>query len=313
MIETVAAIVVTYNRKELLIECLEGLRTQSRPLDRIFIIDNASTDGTSELLRERGFMADSRFEYVCMQGNTGGAGGFHAGVKRAFEAGYDCFWLMDDDVEPYSEGLESLLKYRKDSGCVHGRRRNPDGSAFPWGDRFHPSTVTMTQIGDPLFTMNQEVQEINVGCFEGMLIGREVVAKIGFPDPEFFIGMDDTFYGYLASHVTRVLYVNVFSLRRKRSLALTSSGGWRRRTLCRLSPLALYYAHRNRFLIARTLGNHSLPFALASLRTLVRSLLREFIVFRSAAGGSSVLRGFRDGIRLMSRTSDESNDFVMRD
>ncbi|MCD6105633.1 MAG: glycosyltransferase, partial [Thermosipho sp. (in: Bacteria)] len=42
--ETVCAVVVTYNRKELLLECLEALRKQTRPLDAIYLIDNASTD-----------------------------------------------------------------------------------------------------------------------------------------------------------------------------------------------------------------------------------------------------------------------------
>ena len=49
----VSAVVVTFNRKELLIECLEALRRQTRPLDALYIIDNASTDGTEELLEGR--------------------------------------------------------------------------------------------------------------------------------------------------------------------------------------------------------------------------------------------------------------------
>ena len=93
--ETVCAVVVTYNRKELLIECLEALENQSRPVDAIYIVDNASTDGTSELLLEKNYLGDlpskelkENFEetiqkgntvihYLRMSKNTGGAGGFH--------------------------------------------------------------------------------------------------------------------------------------------------------------------------------------------------------------------------------------------
>jgi len=48
--ETVCAVVVTYNRKELLLECLEAIRKQTRPVQGIYLIDNASTDGTPKLL-----------------------------------------------------------------------------------------------------------------------------------------------------------------------------------------------------------------------------------------------------------------------
>ena len=46
MPETVAAVVVTFNRSRLLLECLQALLTQTRPIDRIILVDNASTDGT---------------------------------------------------------------------------------------------------------------------------------------------------------------------------------------------------------------------------------------------------------------------------
>ena len=54
--DTICAVVVTYNRKELLIECLESLKEQSRTLDAILIIDNASTDGTPEILLKNGYI-----------------------------------------------------------------------------------------------------------------------------------------------------------------------------------------------------------------------------------------------------------------
>ncbi|MEM1988368.1 MAG: glycosyltransferase [Candidatus Woesearchaeota archaeon] len=50
--ETGCAIVVTFNRKDLLLKCLESLRNQTKSLDAIYIIDNASIDGTPELLKE---------------------------------------------------------------------------------------------------------------------------------------------------------------------------------------------------------------------------------------------------------------------
>ncbi len=103
--DTTCAVVVTYNRKELLIECLESLIEQSRTLDAILIIDNASTDGTPELLLKNRYIdhlppmdLQEPYEltsnknqipihYIRMHINTGGAGGFHEGLKRAYDTG----------------------------------------------------------------------------------------------------------------------------------------------------------------------------------------------------------------------------------
>lgn len=98
---TVCAVVVTYNRKNLLLECLEAIRRQTRPVDAIYIIDNASTDGTPEVLKENGYIPElppfnlsEPYEiehkisnlvdgnpinvfYVRMYENTGSAGGFY--------------------------------------------------------------------------------------------------------------------------------------------------------------------------------------------------------------------------------------------
>ena len=79
----VSAVVVTRNRRALLVECLAALATQSRPPDRIIVVDNASTDGTVELLKER----YPEVEVLVLASNQGGAGGFHEGIRAAHAAG----------------------------------------------------------------------------------------------------------------------------------------------------------------------------------------------------------------------------------
>jgi GT2 family glycosyltransferase len=105
----VCAAVVTYNRKVLLVECLDALLRQTHSLARIFVIDNASTDGTQELLRERGLLDEERLEYVLLEHNSGGAGGYARAVEVSRELDVDWIWLMDDDAEPAPETLERLL------------------------------------------------------------------------------------------------------------------------------------------------------------------------------------------------------------
>lgn len=72
---SIAAVVVTHNRKIMLVDCLRAVFSQSQPLDRVFIIDNASTDGTRAFLESEGFLSDLRCVYIRLEVNEGGAGG----------------------------------------------------------------------------------------------------------------------------------------------------------------------------------------------------------------------------------------------
>lgn len=292
---SVAAVVVTYNRKHLLLECLAGLLSQTVLPDRIYVIDNASTDGTAESLEGAGYFANPLVRYVQLDSNRGGAGGFSAGLQIAFNDGFDWFWLMDDDVEPYPDGLAQLLAFRNVSGCIHGRRRNPDGTTVTGIECFSERTVTTKRIPDPLFLVNSHAQPINTGCFEGMLIAREVVSQIGFPDADFFITWDDTYYGYLASRVTTVLYVNAFTLQRKLPVGVVRSWLFEPRLL--QSPLALFYSHRNRWLIAKKLGVCCWPFWTASVTFLLRALFREIVLVRSTSRAAAIVKGVCSGMR----------------
>jgi GT2 family glycosyltransferase len=106
---SVVALVVTYNRRDLLVGCLEGALGQTRPPQRLFLVDNASTDGTPELLRERGLLDRPDVTYVRLDENLGSSGGFAEGVRLAREPESDWLWLMDDDSAPEPDVLERLL------------------------------------------------------------------------------------------------------------------------------------------------------------------------------------------------------------
>jgi rhamnopyranosyl-N-acetylglucosaminyl-diphospho-decaprenol beta-1,3/1,4-galactofuranosyltransferase len=202
---SVAAVVVTFNRKELLCECLDALLAQTCPLSLILLVDNASTDGTAEFLAEKGYLENGAVDYVRLPVNSGGAGGFHEGVKRAYEAGFEWLWLMDDDVEPMPEALEKMLSYANVSQCIQGCKIFRDGQSEDW-ERW----ANIDDSGRR--TASREPQAIDyisaqTGCFEGMLIHRQIVSKIGFPDKRFFVGGDDVAYGYLAHKHTQVIYI----------------------------------------------------------------------------------------------------------
>jgi rhamnopyranosyl-N-acetylglucosaminyl-diphospho-decaprenol beta-1,3/1,4-galactofuranosyltransferase len=200
----VAAVVVTYNRKQLLCECIDALLAQSSSVTRIVLIDNASTDGTAELLSEKGYFESEILDYTRMPVNTGGAGGFHEGVRRAYEQGYDWLWLMDDDVEPVPHALCTMLSYSNVSECIQACKVFKDGESEGW-----ESWASIDESGRRTTSVEQNADYIvaETGCFEGMLINRRIVSEIGFPDRRFFIGGDDVAYGYLASRHTQVIYI----------------------------------------------------------------------------------------------------------
>ena len=223
---TLCAVVVTYNRKKLLIECLEALENQSRPLDAIYIVDNASTDGTPELLLEKGYLRElpefelkENFEktlkkgnviihYLKMHENTGGAGGFHEGVKNAYKKGYDWIWIMDDDTEPEKKSLKLLCEHLNEKNSVLcGTVKDPTGQIQTSNRGSYvnlkddPTKGFYLSLRDPkrLEPLSKEdykkkYMEIDFASFVGVLINRKAVDKIGYPKKEFFIYHDDVEY-----------------------------------------------------------------------------------------------------------------------
>ncbi|MDT0186393.1 glycosyltransferase family 2 protein [Microbacterium sp. ARD31] len=198
--ETVAVVVVTHNRAELLDRLLDGLAAQTRRPDAVVVVDNASTDGTAALLASR---SDLPLQ-VITQDNLGGAGGFHAGVRAAYDAGWDRVWLVDDDVLPAPGCLEALMSVDED--CLIAVREDLTGAlvekaAVEFDLRnplaIHPKRATVDAVYPDRASMPPLVEVQNV-AFEGFMARRSVVEEIGFPDPAFFIFYDDAEYAVRA-------------------------------------------------------------------------------------------------------------------
>ncbi|RYJ04080.1 MAG: glycosyltransferase [Actinomycetales bacterium] len=117
--ESVAVVVVTYNRADLLERMLVGLAALERLPDAVLVVDNASTDHTSDVLAAA---TNPGLEVIRPDDNLGGAGGFHLGVRTAYAAGYDRIWLMDDDVVPAPDCLTVLLA--QDEDCLAAVRED---------------------------------------------------------------------------------------------------------------------------------------------------------------------------------------------
>ena len=204
----VCAVVVTFNRKSMLRTCLLTLLQQQRPADQIVIVDNASSDGTPEFLASE--FPD--IPVLRLQSNTGGAGGFHAGMRWAYERNFEWMWLMDDDVEMEPGALKVMLDHSDVGDFIHSRKTMTDGPHI-WESVWNVSTCTpVTLEKDVSFANGKTWIPVSYGNFEGPLVHRKVVDRIGFPDARYFIGGDDTIYGFLASFHVSVIYINQFGV-----------------------------------------------------------------------------------------------------
>jgi len=129
---------------------------------------------------------------VIHQANLGGAGGFHTGIKTAYEKGYDWIWCMDDDGLPHIDALEQLLKYEKKSDGILNSLvvSKSDADELVFGLEDYTNKIFYTKVSE---TKNQ-VSIDGGNFFNGTLIHKNTISKVGLPNPLFFIYGDDLEY-----------------------------------------------------------------------------------------------------------------------
>ena len=191
---TIAAVVVTYNRKGLLLECLDCLQKQNfsdtpqaseTKLD-ILVIDNASTDGTAETLKP--LAKQEQIHYFNTGSNLGGAGGFNYGMRKAVELDYDYVWVMDDDCMPHEDTLQEFLKadaqLNGQYGYLSSVCRWTDGSICTMTTQRHPLTKNITDF-------SPELQPCTLASFVSLFVPTRIIKELGLPIKDFFIWSDD--------------------------------------------------------------------------------------------------------------------------
>jgi rhamnopyranosyl-N-acetylglucosaminyl-diphospho-decaprenol beta-1,3/1,4-galactofuranosyltransferase len=288
--DRVCAVVVTYNRREMLVECLRALQAQTRAPDEILVVDNASTDGSPDLVR-------SEFPDVTLDAreqNTGGAGGFVAGIRKAYDLGVDWLWLMDDDTIATPTALQALLEplpaLRADGVrpvLMMSKVVWTDGTLHPMNTprpetRRRPEAVDAAQRGLLL---------IRTGSFASILIHREGVDQHGFPHAEYFIWNDDFEYTarLLRGGIGYLVPASLVEHRTKTKYTPSHELGPR-----------FYYEVRNKLLMLRGdawTPKEKLDFVQSHART-----IWDFLRANPHRGQALaiVLRGLRDG--LLGRT-----------
>lgn len=187
----VVAVVVTYNRKDLLKKCLEKLLSQKDISCDVIVVDNASTDGTGEMINLQFDRAE--IIYKNTGSNLGGAGGFQYGVRQAVVLGYEYIWIMDDDTLPEEDALIELIN----AGNKVGGKWGYLSSIAHWTDG---SICRMNIQKKTIFRhikkhdYQSDIIPIIMCSFVSLMVRADVVKAIGLPIGEYFIWTDDYEY-----------------------------------------------------------------------------------------------------------------------
>lgn len=191
----ICAVVVTFNRKELLINCLNAINQQTYKPHTVLIVDNASTDGTKDFVMENEYYNVEKngidYKYLLLPNNQGGAGGFYNGMKTAYESleQFDAVWVMDDDGVPSMKCLSELQKYLDKSSFISPLVCNIEKhSEMAFG------TLKETNIDKVNALYPTGIVKNHANPFNGILFKRDLMDKIGFPKKEMFIWGDENEY-----------------------------------------------------------------------------------------------------------------------
>lgn len=195
----ILASVVTYNRCHLLSRCLDYVMAQTRPPDDILVINNSSTDSTTDMLSRRNIS-------FITQPNSGSAGGWKSAIHHLLTHRYDAIWLMDDDGFPSIYALEQLEKSCSSGvACVSSvvvKENDPNTFVFPYptlSSTHEPKLFSFPRKIGTLTSLRQSTRSDQypyVHLFNGALISRQSIEQIGNVRDDFYIAGDELDYLY---------------------------------------------------------------------------------------------------------------------
>jgi GT2 family glycosyltransferase len=194
----IAVVLVTYNREDCLHKALECYDKQTRQPDLLLVVDNASTDGTSQFLDQWQTEPQKCNVHVLhMTSNTGGAGGFAAGLKFLNESDYDWALVADDDAYAEHDVLEKLCEAAQrhsDASAVCSSVINEGRIDTRHRSNWQVSPLRARAVAVPEEVYSEEESKVDILTFVGAFINLSVSRQIGIPEESFFIYYDDMEY-----------------------------------------------------------------------------------------------------------------------
>ncbi len=237
----VAMIVLTWNQRDLTLDCLASLAKMHYPADclELIVSDNGSSDGTAQAIRER----YPQVTVIENGENLGFVEGNNVGVRYALDHGADYVMLLNNDTVVDAAMLTALLEVAESDqeiGIVGPKMLYfdpPDviwcaGNSIDWDQGGLIRLQADQRDTEEADERPREVDYVT-GC--GICLRREVVEQVGMLDPRFFIYYEESDWCLRAHRAGwRVLYVPQACLWHKVSAAMGTA-----------SPATDYYMARN--------------------------------------------------------------------
>jgi GT2 family glycosyltransferase len=198
VIGDIHALVVTYNRRELVLRSLDALLHQTHPLTSIIVIDNGGSDGTGEAIRALA-VNEPTIDYVRVENNLGAAGGFNHGMDYAFGARkLDWVWIMDDDVIPSETSLAVLVEayehnfqHPEEVGFLVSQLVDGEGRA----NNVPTVDTRPRQVGECArwgLYLDQGIVAVRSAALTALLMPRTTYQSFGNLNPDFVVWGEDT-------------------------------------------------------------------------------------------------------------------------
>jgi GT2 family glycosyltransferase len=188
-----SVVIVTYNRIDLLQECISYINSQAVAANHIIIVNNASTDGTATYLDS--IKSNNVIIVKHLNENTGGAGGFYEALKIA--ASFDDDWvaIIDDDAMLDANFMTQIKKASENNPFIHAFA----GAVYQEGkiDTQHRQMIKRPGFFGkriPEFNYEKSYFDCKFASFCGLVIRTSLIKQIGLPRKEYFIWNDDIEY-----------------------------------------------------------------------------------------------------------------------
>ena len=207
-------VIVTYNRLELLKECIEAINNQKKQFDSVVIVDNASTDGTKDYLQ--GY--EKKYHIIYEENNGGGAKGFKDGVEYTYKnISTDWILLIADDAildSSYLENISQFVSANREYKAVSGTVKTEGKIDITHRKRLK-SKITFSIKPVSAEEYEKESFDYDLASFCGLIFSKELIKEIGVPKAEYFIWYDDSEYSLRLRRKTRIANVNAAWLNHK--------------------------------------------------------------------------------------------------
>jgi GT2 family glycosyltransferase len=295
---TVCAVLVTFNRVELLKLAINSLYAQTVSVGSICVVNNASIDETKDYLD-----SDTNIQPIHLSENTGGAGGFYTGIKHAAKCGYKYFWIMDDDAIADPGALEALLtahtKLDGDYGFLCSNVQSTDGFSMNVPDI--DFSTNSTGYSDWPAKIVDLLVPVRSSTFVSCFIPSDVVYQVGLPIKQMFIWGDDTEFTRRISKDRRSFFVaNSLAIHKrvdKSALNILSEG-----SLARISMYRFLYRNsvylRMRYESKRALLKYLFHCGIQLVRVILFSKDNRKARAKAIAGGLISAFFFRPKIEM---------------